>query len=144
MKKYVPILIGFLLLFAVTGCTFAEKENIVVSEIEGISMTIKKDTLKNTSATIIITDTTGKENTFDSFFKIEKKKEESWQEVKTIIANYGFNDMGYKVGENHMLEMSMSWENLYGSLDAGTYRLIKSVSMPEEEKKYFAVEFTIE
>ena len=144
MKKYTKIFIGFLLLFVLTGCTLAQKENINVSEIEGISMTIKKDTLKNTSATIIITDTTGKENTFDSFFKIEKKKEESWQEVKTIIANYGFNDMGYKVGENHMLEMSMNWENLYGSLDAGTYRLIKSVSMPEEEKKYFAVEFTIE
>lgn len=115
-------------------------EPVPVTELDGISMKIKEGTLTKTGATIIITDTTGKENTYGSSYHLDKLNNYRWQTLDVIYeGNYGFISIGYMVDENNQLELKHDWKLLYGELESGTYRLVKEVN-----NKYFAVEFKID
>lgn len=115
------------------------KKLIEPQEIPNISMSIKEGTLSNTGVTIIITDTSGNNNTYGEFYRIDKKINNNWQELDVVIeGNYGFNSIGYIVDENNTLELTHNWEWLYGRLDNGDYRLVKEVN-----NKCFSTNFTI-
>lgn len=113
---------------------------------EGISMIIQKGTLTNKSATIIITDTTGKENIYGQEYRIDKYENNSWKVLDIVFeGNYGWNSIGYIVDDYNKLEFNIDWEWLYGKLKKGKYRIVKSTSMPlESANHYFSVEFEIE
>ena len=116
-----------------------------LNQDKNISMTIKEGTLTNTGATIIITDTTGKDNVYGNWYRIDKKENGIWQELDIIFeGNYGCNLIGYSPNENNQLEMDVNWEDLYGKLESGEYRLVKETSIPlENQKYYFSVEFVL-
>lgn len=115
-----------------------KKEN-KVENIDGITMTIKEGTLTNTSATIIITDTTNNKNTYGSYYRIDKFENNQWQELEIIHkGNHAWTSIGYLVDKDNELEMDINWLVLYGELDKGTYRIVKEVN-----NKYFKVEFQI-
>lgn len=107
-----------------------------------VSLSLKKDTLTKTGATIIISDISEQENTYGEWFRIEKKTNQFWEELKPIDDNYAFKDIAYKIGENHRLEMNIDWSKLYGELEKGEYRLIKTLY--DVGDIYLSVEFTIE
>lgn len=112
-----------------------------LNEINGLSMTIKENTLTNTSATIIITDNSGKYNTFGNWFRIDKKVNNEWREVESIHFNYVFNEIGLLTNDNNQLELDEDWEYMYGKLEKGSYRLVKNVY--DDGEKYFSVKFDI-
>lgn len=107
-----------------------------------ISLSIKKDTITKTGATIIISDISEQENTYGEWFRIDKKINGFWSELETINNDYGFNDIALTVGENKQLEMNTDWSKLYGELEPGEYRLVKEIY--DNGHTYLAVEFTIE
>jgi len=118
--------------------------NIETLNIENIKMEIKEGTLTNKGATIIITDTSGKENVYGEEYKLEKKENEIWKELEVIVeGNYAWNLIGYSVGEDNKLELEINWEWLYGSLPKGEYRIVKYIQ-EKNQKYYFTVEFKIE
>ena len=111
----------------------------------GVSIIIKEGTLTRTGATIIITDKSGRKNIYGSPYTIEKKENGVWKKLETIIDNYAFNLPAYYVDKNNKLEMDIDWEWLYGKLDDGEYRILKSTSTQgEEPSHYITVEFVIE
>lgn len=107
-----------------------------------VSLSLKKDTLTKTNVTIIISDISEQENTYGEWFRIDKKTNGFWEELKPIDDNYVFTDIAYKIGENHQLEMHTDWSKLYGELEPGEYRLVKEIY--DNGHTYLAVEFTIE
>ena len=52
-------------------------------------------------------------------------KDGTWQDVPTIIDEYGWNTIAYIVEKNDSTEFEIKWEWLYGKLPTGTYRLTK-------------------
>ncbi len=52
-------------------------------------------------------------------------KDGTWQDVPTIIEEYGWNAIAYIVEKDDSTEFEIKWEWLYGKLPAGTYRLTK-------------------
>lgn len=115
-------------------------KTIDVKKIDGISMEIKDGTLTKTGATIIITDTTRKRNTYGSPYHLDKLINNNWKTLNVIYdGNYAFTSIGYLVDENNKLELTHNWKRLYGELEVGTYRLVKKVN-----NQYFAVEFKID
>ena len=108
-----------------------------------VSLFIKKDTLTKTGATVIISDISEQEHTYGEWFRIDKKIDGFWEELKPIDNNYGFNDIGLIVGENNQLEIDTDWSKIYGKLEKGEYRLIKEL-YDNDSKIYLSVEFTIE
>lgn len=112
--KYVLLL---LIALVVTGC----REN----HLTDCTMEIKEGTLTTKGATIVITDHSKKKNTYGEWYRMDKKKGKKWVELKPIVEEYAFNMIGYNMDENDQLVLEVNWEWLYGSLEPGTYRLVK-------------------
>ena len=69
-----------------------------------------------------------KECIYGEFFLLEQKFNNSWYEVPVIIdGNYGFNSIGYELSPGDSGEWEIDWDWLYGSLEAGQYRIIKDI-----------------
>lgn len=119
------------------------------NEIKEVSMTIKEGTLSTSKATIIFTNKTEKEVVFGEYFHLEKKIDEEWKELPTIIENYGFDDIAYPLNEKKSRELVIDWEWLYGTLNEGEYRIVKDVyvsdfsSTADYDKYYLYAEFNI-
>lgn len=146
-KRLYGILICFIFVLGITGCNTEAiiKDTAELNEVEGVSMTIQKGTLKRTSATIVITDLSGKKNTYGEEYRIDKKENGNWKKLDVIIeGEYGWTSIGYLVGANNKLVMEINWKWLYGKLEDGEYRLVKNIYMSEENKSYyFSVEFEL-
>jgi len=127
-----------LILITFSICLFGCCKNDDIVKLDDIIITIKEDTLTNDGVTVIITDLTGYDNTYGEWFRIDKKENGNWKELKPIIDNYAFNLVGYYVNSDNKLELEHDWKWLYGSLSKGKYRIVKEVN-----NKYIAAEFEI-
>lgn len=145
-----------LIVLGLTSCGIKTtiKENAELNEADGVSMTIKKGTLTRKSATVVISDTNGKEaNIYGESFQIDKKENEEWQEVD-IVHNGYFHDMAYYVDNDGKLEFVCDWEYMYGELENGEYRIVKYTfpnivtypdrTITDRDRLYFSVEFIID
>lgn len=113
-------------------------------KVDGVTMTIKKGTLTKTGATIIIVDINETKYEYGTSFRIDIKKNDTWEEVKKIGDAY-FNMMAYSVDKNNKLELKHDWSNIYGKLSKGEYRIVKDVCVNKDctEKKEFSTEFIV-
>ncbi len=116
-----------------------------MNNIENVSMKIKKGTLTNSSATIIITDTNKDHYEYGLPFRIDKLENGVWKMLE-ITGDGAFNLPAFGVDKNNKLELNQDWSHLYGELKPGKYRLVKDVCISDgcNAQKYFSVEFTIE
>lgn len=133
MKKKIFIILTIIIGFMIVGCSKK------MDKLDGISMIIKDGTLTRTSATIIITDTSGKKNEYGEWFRIDKKVNGNWKKLDMKVDDYWIKLVAHKVDSNNKLEMNLSWKSIYGDLENGEYRLVKEVN-----NEYFSVEFTID
>ena len=122
-----------------------EKQISELSELENVVMTIKEGTLTRKGATVIITDISGKNYIYGTWYRIEQRIDGIWQEKHIVLeGNYGWDDIAYHVDYTGHLVFDINWEWLYGILENGYYRIVKSASLPDSlEEKYFSVEFEI-
>jgi len=127
------------------NCTINLKEVPDLNEVDGVTMTIKKGTLSNTGATVIITDINEIKYDYGTSFRIDVKKNDSWEEVEKIGDAY-FNMIAYSVDKNNKLELKQDWSRIYGELSKGEYRIVKDICINEgcTEKKEFSTQFVIE
>ncbi len=119
------------------------KCSIKIDDLENVSMTIKDGTLTKTGATVIITDTSDRNNIYGEGYQLEKEENGVWVEMKPKH-DMTFIMIGYSVNENHTLELKVNWEYHYGALESGKYRILKDTSYAGEgTKHYITAEFTI-
>lgn len=106
-----------------------------------VNLKIKENTLTNTGATIIITDTNELPYSYGEAYKIQKLENNEWKDIKTKNG-YAFNDLAYNTDENGKLEMKLNWNDMYGSLKSGEYKLIKEIG-DYDNPEIISVEFEI-
>ena len=115
-----------------------------IVENEYISMTIKEGTLKKTGTTILLKNNSLTDFQYCSDYEIEKKQEGLWHNIGIAIDFICESD-NLKVSETK--EIDLEWENTYGKLTSGTYRIIKTIyrDYPNDpmNKFYASVEFTV-
>lgn len=139
MKKRIIFLCLFICL-VIIGILFfnKEKSNLKIYKGNDIILSIKEGTLTKTGATIIITDKSNKDYTYGKDFILEKKIKNTW--YKLAAQETWWDLVGYKIDENNTLELEQKWEEIYGKLKKGTYRILKSIGTTDE---YIYVEFEI-
>ena len=104
-----------------------------------ITMIIESDTLTNISATVEITDESGMDNTYNEWFRIDEYVNGQWQELEVIADDEViWRDIGYKISDKNTLHLDVFWEEIYGELDKGKYRVVKEVN-----DEYIMAEFSI-
>lgn len=140
MKKRVIIVLSSLVVFVLAIiCTIVLIPNYAepIDLAEDITMEIKEGTLTKTGATIVITDLSGKNNTFNKEFRIDQKRGGKWYTLK----DKSKNEVNVMPGqeEDKKLEQELNWEKNYGTLSDGYYRIVKKIN-----NKDIVVEFEIE
>lgn len=140
MKKRVIIVLSSLVVFVLAIiCTIVLIPNYAepIDLAEDITMEIKEGTLTKTGATIVITDLSGKNNTFNKEFRIDQKRGGKWYTLKDKSKNEVDVMPGQE--EDKKLEQELNWEKNYGTLSDGYYRIVKKIN-----NKDIVVEFEIE
>lgn len=133
-----------------TGCgkqknefDIGNKSDIKISQNDVI-MTIKEGTLTNKSATLVLTNNSDKNFQYGTPYEIEIKKDGEWHKINVEL---DFDMPAFPLSARENKEIEINWENGYGKLEKGTYRIIKGIDYEYEEGKYksfnIAVEFTI-
>ena len=145
MKK---VLIGLVVLYLLFILSVIVRENrkkaYELNSNPEITITLVEDTLTPTSVTVRIQDVSPKQNGYSSAFILQKYKEDNWQEVDPKQNIRITAPRIYYVDENHELFFTYNWEEYYGKLEQGRYRLLNP--MKEEgapDTTYLALEFTI-
>lgn len=151
MKKTIlTILLCGVMVLEMTGCgkkknefDIGNKSDIKISQNDVI-MTIKEGTLTNKSATLVLTNNSDKNFQYGNTYEIEIKKDGEWHKINVEL---NFDIPAFPLSSKESEEIELNWENGYGKLAKGTYRIIKDIDYKYEEGKYksfnIAVEFTI-
>lgn len=151
MKKTIlTILLCWIMVLVMAGCEkqknefdIGDKSNIKISKNDVI-MTIKEGTLTNKSATLVLTNNSDNNFQYGNPYEIEIKKDGEWHKIN---AELYFNLLLFQLSAKESKEIELDWENGYGKLAKGTYRIIKEIDYEYKEGKYetfnVAVEFTI-
>ena len=151
MKKTIlTILLCGVMVLGMTGCgkqknefDIGNKSDIKISQNDVI-MTIKEGTLTNKSATLVLTNNSDKNFQYGNTYEIEIKKDGEWHKINVEL---NFTMPAFQLSARENNEIEINWENGYGKLAKGTYRIIKGIDYEYEEGKYksfnIAVEFTI-
>ena len=151
MKKTIlTILLCGVMVLGMTGCgkqknefDIGNKSDIKISQNDVI-MTIKEGTLTNKSATLVLTNNSDKNFQYGTPYEIEIKKDGEWHKINVEL---NFDMPAFPLSSKESKEIELDWENGYGKLAKGTYRIIKGIDYEYEEGKYksfnIAVEFTI-
>ena len=149
-KKIFTILLCGIMVLGITGCRSLKNEfevgnrsDVKISQ-DDVLMSIKDGTLKNTGATLILTNNSDKEFQYGNPYKIEIKQNGEWYKINVEI---NFTLPAFSLKSKESKEIELNWENGYGKLASGTYRIIKEINYEKEEGNFetfnVAVEFTI-
>ena len=120
-----------------------DEERVTVPAVEdegfpnwGLTLSVKNVT--ESGLTLVCTQSGGEltgELQTGSDYKLIVLKE-AWEDVPTIIEDYGWNMIAYMVAKNDVTEFEVNWEWLYGKLPSGTYRIIKGFTDFRESGDY--------
>lgn len=151
MKKMVfVILLCGVLILTMTGCVktknkldIGNKSNIKALKNDVI-MTIKDGTLTNKSVTLVLINNSDKKIQYGSPYEIEIKKNGEWYKIN---AKLNFTLPLFILESKKKNEFKLNFEDGYGKLPPGTYRVIKKIDKEKEDglfdSFYVSTEFTI-
>lgn len=119
-----------------------------VNNLDGVTMTVKEGSFSSTGLTAVFKNKSGKQCIYGEPFWLEKKIDGKWYIVPvSFTGNYAFNSIGYDLAPGADREWTVDWAWLYGSLEAGEYRIVKNISdyrSPGDYTEYYlAAEFTV-
>lgn len=115
----------------------AKESTYHIEKIENVD--IRTSNVSRTGATIVITDTNKNPYKHGLWYEIEKEENGKWYKLTTLIDNDITIAYGYLPDENNEVIFEINWEDIYGKLTPGNYRIIKKVI-----EKYMSVEFGIQ
>ena len=119
-----------------------------VNNFDGVTMIVKKETTSSTGLKVTFKNSSNNRCIYGEYFCLEKKITGSWYQVPVVIkGSYGFDDIGYNLVSGVNRELEVKWNWLYGSLNAGEYRIVKDIlnfrGTGDYDTYYLAAEFTI-
>ena len=96
------------------------------SNLENVIMKVDSTTIKPTSISIIITNNNDNDIGYGEEYKIQKNINGEWKYLDNL-PNTSWNDIAYIMKGNSETTKKLNFENTYGELGKGTYRIIKTM-----------------
>lgn len=94
---------------------------------KNVTIEVLEDTITNKTAEILITDNNEEQYGWGVEFRIQQKVNEEWKELDYISNDLSWIEIAYLLDENNQLKMKVNFEKYYGTLESGTYRIVKPV-----------------
>ena len=151
IRKILITLLCGVMIFSITGCVqnknkfeIGEKSNIEIVEKE-VTLSVKENTLTNTGVTLILKNDSNVDVQYGNPYEMEIKKDGEWYKINVEL---NFTLPAFTLKSKETKEIKLNWENSYGHLAKGKYRIIKGVDIEKEdgtfESFYVSTEFNIE
>jgi len=149
IKKIILTFLGLVLILSLTGCNKNEfnigKESNKEIVEKKVSLSVKENTLTKIGAILILKNDSDVDIQYGEPYEIEIKKDGKWHKIDVEL---NFNLPAYTLKSKMSKEITLNWENGYGKLATGDYRIIKSIDLEKEDKTfetfYVSAEFTID
>lgn len=92
---------------------------------ENVKIEIIKSSINKNGMKITITDNNENPYMWNNYYIMERKNDNNWEklEPKKEITN----DINYNIDENNQITIEINWTPYYGTLEDGTYRIVKEV-----------------
>lgn len=128
-----------------------DEKGAIVPEAWGLTLTAKDVT--PISCTVVFTQSGGNptgELEAGSYFELERYRNGQWTAVEMLPSGYEHVWLDYAdlIDKNTSYEFKAGWQDIYGELPAGKYRICKGVSdfrkMGDYDKKIYYAYFAIE
>ena len=120
----------------------------VVNDFEQVSMNVIEDSVSSKELTVIFTNSSNNQGMYSEDFLLEKKIEGDWYQVPTKRIEFGFNDIAFELSPSTKEVLKINWDWLYGSLDKGEYRIVKTFwaasTVGDYEEYFLASQFIID
>ena len=121
-----------------------DEKGVVLPDKWGLTLTAKDVT--PTGCTVVFTQSGGSptgELGSSSPFTLERYKNGQWTAVETLLKEFDWTDEGWIINNDTSTEFKHVWNDIYGELPAGKYRISKSVNDwrapgDYDEKIYYA------
>ncbi len=129
----------------VQGVEYEFDENgALVPDAWGLTLTAKDVT--PTGCTVVFAQSGGNptgELDTGTYFKLEQYKNGEWTDVETLRDDIAWPAIGIPIDKNSSREVNAKWQELYGELPAGKYRIGKDVldfrkTADYDRKMYYA------
>ncbi len=100
-----------------------------VNTIDGVTLTLKEDTLKSSKATFILTNNSDAEILLDPVeFHLEEWKKDAWVEnIGTRVSDWK-RDTTETIPAGESIEKTVDWKGLCGTIGSGEHRIILIVN----------------
>lgn len=138
MRKTWWIIFSLILLLAcMTGCSEENGENMNAMQEKEAVVNIQEESISSTGLVLIIKNETDDcAFQFDNAYSLEQFVDGHWNVVEKI------RDVAV-TAEAHMLlpgesvEHTIKWENRYGNLPTGEYRIVKRIEIVQDDGKEY-------
>ena len=129
-KKFFAVLM--MLMLTLTACGGDDYVTVFdeVNTVDGVTMTLKQDTLKPSRAIFIITNDSAEDVLLDpiEFHLEEKNKEGVWEEnIGTRVSEWK-RETTETIPAGTSIERKVDWKGLCGSIGSGEHRVILIVN----------------
>ena len=94
---------------------------------QNVTIEVVENTITNKSLDIVITDNNEDYYGWGVDFKIQKKVDSEWKDLKFKSDDIAWIAIAYLPDENNKLKQTIDIEEYYGKLKKGIYRVVKSV-----------------
>ena len=149
MKKIITIILCVSICLFSAGCQtnkkkfdIGDKSDIQITEKE-ISLSLKEGTLTKKGATLVLKNDSDVDVQYRNPYEIEIKKDGEWHKINVQL---NFTLPAFLLKAKETKELEINWEEGYGKLTSGVYRIIKSIDIEENgiyQSYHVAVEFEI-
>lgn len=142
-RRIFTILLCGLLLIGLAGCTKKEEDSEFEKESDARVVTDGDVTLYFKDDAIFLKNNSDKDYSYSNEYWLEKLQDEKWYVLKPV-KDVGFyaEVLDLKAGEEKRLEIN--WQDIYGELSVGTYRIVKTISYQNEDGKKESFEVAAE
>lgn len=93
---------------------------------EKVSLKVLEDTITKDGATLVITDENEEPYGYGEDFVLEVKKGDFWEKIESL-PNTVWKSLAYVPNEEGVLTMKLNFKYVFGSLEDGIYRVVKTV-----------------
>ena len=132
------IFIGVLLVFVcLPGCNGTEGENTNDMQVNETVVSLQEGSLSSTGLVLIVENKSDNcAVQFDNAYGLEKYNDGQWEMVEPI-REVAITAEAYVVLPGESVEHAVNWENRYGSLPTGDYRLNKRIETLQNDGEDF-------
>lgn len=132
-NRWSVFLLTVLLAACMTGCDKADGGDSLVMQEEEAVVNVQEESISSTGLVLVIrNDTDDLAYQFGNAYSLEKFVDDRWIAVEQI-RDVAVTAIAHMLLPGETIELPVKWENRYGNLPTGAYRIVKRIEIVQDD-----------